>query len=365
MKRGVLVLLGIILCLKLVSAGLGITPAIVEYNFEPGLEKTISIRVMESDPNMELKLYVEGDLSEYFELDRETLVGSGYYNVKMKLPEHINQPGLHIIYLGSKEMGVAGGGITSAIDARVVVKIHVPYPGKYAEITEFSVGNVNRGDNAKFQIKVASRGGEDIDANTHIALISDEEIIDTLSFEPITILSGQMAVLDKVVNTSVYGQGDYIARAIVEYVGGKAEAETKFRVGSLLVNIIDFTRTFKLDTINRFDIDINSLWNNKLDNVFATVEILKNNQVKANFKTPSVELAAWKNETLRGYFETDGFAAGKYKAKVYLDYGGQTKKEGDIIIKGFSWVYISITFIIAGLVLLGYVYFKKRKNKKS
>jgi len=104
MKRLIYIILLIVIIAPLISAGsIGITPTKFKYFFEPGLEKEITFRIISGEENQSITSYVKGDLAEYVTLSETSFIGSGYFTAKIKLPEKIEKPGSHFIYIGAIE----------------------------------------------------------------------------------------------------------------------------------------------------------------------------------------------------------------------------------------------------------------------
>ena len=80
-------------------------------------------------------MYVEGDLAEYVTLNKDSLVGSGGVSASLALPIRIETPGTHVIYVGARQLPGEGGGIGIVGNIRGVIKVKVPYPGKYATVS--------------------------------------------------------------------------------------------------------------------------------------------------------------------------------------------------------------------------------------
>ena len=105
-KRSVRILFLGIIFLFLVSfvSSLGVSPAKVEANFQPGLEATVSYKVFGVDLDKKLKISVEGDLAEYVKLDRNRIIGPGEFNVIFELPATIKNPGKNRILIVVEEL---------------------------------------------------------------------------------------------------------------------------------------------------------------------------------------------------------------------------------------------------------------------
>jgi len=168
LKFGLVILLFGIILLPCINA-IGITPARTTVNFEPGLEKQVSISVINSEgKDVNLVVAVQGELADYVTLEKTSFSIPSSQNSKnigysIKLPSELS-PGLHtadIIVLQLPDTGELDDAFIGAAVAVVSqLHIYVSYPGKYAE-ADLNVLNLND-ENIQFVIPVLSRGDFDI-----------------------------------------------------------------------------------------------------------------------------------------------------------------------------------------------------------
>ena len=159
-------LLLIIILIKDVH-GVGIRFPTVDIDFEPGFENTFNFAVTPS--RMDVKLSVSGYLSEYVTLSK-TLVKSNStdrtFNVIIKLPEKIEKPGHHKVWISAEEVidkSKILGNIGTSCNAMVYILIHVLNKGKYVDMS-LSAPDVNLNEPVNFAVNVKSFGEEDINS---------------------------------------------------------------------------------------------------------------------------------------------------------------------------------------------------------
>jgi len=283
-----------------VYAIVGVSPASYTVNFEPNLERTFSFGFI-FDEGAESEVYTAGALTEYVTINKESLKGSGEVVATLKLPESIEQPGEHRIFIGAKQIpsGTAGIGIVG--NARGVIKVIVPYPGKYAEVI-FEASNANAGEPVDFSVMIDNKGKEELDVGVSIEITdSSKEITETLDFENIIIPISGSEKLTRQLDTTNYKPGDYNATAIVRYGKESIEREAVFRLGELYVGISNYSAEFEKNKINKFEIEAESFWNDVINNLFANISIKGYN---IEFLTPSIDLAPWTKSKLTGWVVT-------------------------------------------------------------
>ncbi|MBU2562495.1 MAG: hypothetical protein KKF68_02435, partial [Nanoarchaeota archaeon] len=161
---------------------------------------------------------------------------------------------------------------------------------------------------------------------------------------------------------------------IINY-GKIAEAKSIFRIGYLFIDITNSTKKIIIDEIQKFDIDIESSWNNNIDGAYADVVIFNNSEKLINFKTSSTSLNPWERKTITGFFDTSNFSEGFYEANITLYYYGRdvgktTEKTVKIEFVKKSSRILLITVIIGVIILLGFIgiiikrYFLRNGKKK-
>lgn len=365
MKRWLLVL-GIILLLSgTASAALGITPAKTEFNFVPGAEHEITYRVLSDKPDQEIEIYVEGDLAKYATVSKEVVFGADSFVFKLKFPSEADVPGPHQILVGAREVPSEDQFIGVAVNIRALVKVFIPYPGRYIEVG-LTIPNGNTGDEIPIEAHAINRGKESLTISPMIDFKdSNGEVIETMSFSEVTLDTGQDRFFRKFLNTEGFSSGDYVATAVFDY-GEITSVNKSFRIGSLFVNVTNITDKLPKKGIQKFYVDVESLWNDPLDEVYADVNV-SNDAGSILFRTPSVSLEGWSKKTLEGFLDTKDLE-GNYDVSVALKYAGKTSFAfGSLIVfEPTNWVIIggiagAVMLIIIILIVL-IIIFKKRKK---
>jgi len=368
-KRGILLLVFVILFMHFTRAYVGLTPAAYSIDFQPNLKQVFNFNFYSDDPEIKFNISVSGDFAQYVELNRDELSGSGNVNVLLKLPKNVEKPGVHRIYIAATQLPKPGQGTLGIVASlRGIIDVRVPYPGKYAEM-EFSATNANAGEPVNFKLKIYSRGDEDIVTASYVEIYnSQNKKIDGITLGINEIKSRENVEINKEVDTKNYPAGKYKAIAIVQYYDKEVKAEAPFRLGELFVDIADYKKEFEKNKINPITIDVESFWNDPIENVYAEVSILGYENLIPAFKTPSVSLGSFERKTLEGFFNSASIQENKFQAKIVLYYLDKTtEKIVDLRFKReINYVLIGA---IAGAVLLViiilFLIFWIRKLKKT
>lgn len=357
------------------ASSASVSPAIYEVNFEPNYEGDFVFNY-EFSETFSLNVSVKSDLEDYVTLDRDFFEGSGTVNVHLKLPAQISEPGTHRIeVIASPDTSKAGRtgtvGIVPAIGG--VIKVYVPYPGKYAE-TEFQIKDSNEGGETPFSLKIYSKGSEAINTNSRIEIFDlQNKSVDVFELGEDLVEPTDFTVIDSVIDTSAYKAGDYRAVATVKYENGEQKSEDDFKIGELFVEIIGFTQTVEKGRINPFFVEVASRWNDPIENVYGEV-FIEGRDIQ--FLTPSLTLQGWQTGTLQGYFDTSSIEeeTEQVQAKIVVHYEEKvSEKLVDVQLvkpeKGkFEINYLLVALIgviILLVVFFAWFYFKIKKLEKK
>ena len=363
-KRGLLVFLFIFLVGN-VSA-LGLSPAIVEFDFAPGEVRELTFSVHSENSEQEVEVFLGGDFDKYASLSAERLVGGGNFKLLIRFPDSVELPGRHDLGVGVREIPDEQEFIGTKVEVIGLVRINVPYPGRYAEIDlNIKDGNVN--EQIPVEVHVINKGKEDFNVDASVNFLNDGKNIFDISFKPVFLKSGEDRYFRKFLDSTGFKPGNYIAEAIVNY-GEEARTSRAFRIGSLFVNITNFTQALPKEGIKRFSVDIESMWNNNVDEVYADVNI-SNSTKSLGFRTPSANLGPWEKKTLVGFIDTSDLE-GSYKTDIILYYSGQKSfASGELIVFREKSNYtiallIGALLIIVILAILIILFVRKRNSKK-
>lgn len=342
--RGVLfIFIGIFLC-NFASGFAGVRPAIYEVDFKPNLNEKFSF-IFYFDEGSEEEIYVSGDLMEYVSVDKQKMKGTGSVTAFLKLPSELSEPGVHVIRVGARQIPPEFSGMGLVADIRGLIRIRVPYPGKYAAL-ELTTKNANVGNPVETKLKIYSRGKEDISVSAFYIISNEEGEVDRVSMGSHLIPSTQNVELFKSINTTNYLPGNYNITAVVAYGGEKpAETEGFFRLGELRVEISNYTKIFEKDKIARMEIEVESFWNEEIENVYANVSILDSD---LSFLTPSITLKPWRKQELIGFFDTSEINSSRFEANISIHYGDKITSQ--IVDLKFKFEINTMMIIIGGLM---------------
>ena len=355
-----------------VSASIGVRPATYDVDFKPNLKETYTFNFFQDTPN-ELTVYAEGDLAEYVKLSTNKIERSngGTVDATLILPKDIEVPGVHRILIGAKQKVENKAGFALVGNIQAVIKVKVPYPGQYLEIS-LETTNANAGQNVDFTLHIVNLGKETVVANGRIEIYDKygNELIEAIPFDSKSLEPTGSEDLYHSLNTKNYKPGDYKVVAVVNYGDSKsARKEAIFRLGEMRVDIINYTSVFKKDTLNRMEIRTESFWNDPIDNLYATVQFLGTD---AYLQTPSTTIKGFDKTMLTGFFDTVDIKEEPFSANITIHYNNKTssrvvndltfKKESNHMLL-YVAIAVAVLAIVIGVVI--YLIMRRRNGKKN
>ena len=239
------------------------------------------------------------------------------------------KPGKYEIFMGGKEIASPGGMISAltAIQSRITVLSL--YPGEYA-IFNLVLGDVGVNESTNFTISVENYGINIINAaQGYIEIYGpDGEFVANITTNvgsvPVKTAENPeaQAILYATFTPATYnlkpGNFHAVGHLIYDGVFAPDSENGDFRVGSLTVKIIDWTRSLYINSTNKFEIKISSDWVGQIDDVYARI-ITPNH---GTIKTPNLDLNRFSSATLETYWETDKLELNPYNVTIQLYYAG-------------------------------------------
>jgi len=388
MKIAPIVLLSLILLSPAVSA-VGIGPGKATIDFEPGLNISLGFYVRSTmTTDMPVKVFIENcalegyNISQYFQPSiSEVVLAPGEvrrFDVRVSLPQKIERPGTYTCILTAMEAPEnaadtgEGTGIGAYTGVGAMIYVRVPYPGRYLDIW-FGVQNVNISDPVRFKIDLANRGLENVTASGNIKVTDDlGRNLATLSTNEKFIESQQSDYLQAVWDTTGIPPGRYRAFATVEYGGEKpATAGTDFKIGDILVRIINITYPDEInpDDIVRFEITLDSYWNEKIENIYVDMKAYKDGELVRDSRSETFEIDAWQSKKSAIFLDTDGFKEGEYTANFTVNYNGRTSEDSisfDVKQPQNPFIiWLIVAAVALAIAVVAIVIVKRRKKEKK
>ncbi len=354
-------------CLLLLSlfnfafAATGVSPAAVNINFEPNKEQTFTFMFV-NDAENRSEFYLEGELKEYFSItSHEIIGGNSIITVYMKLPEAVQKSGTNRVYVGCREKSTEKG-ISISYNIKPVINIEVPYPNKYVDI-DLKVNYTNKGENSAYDLYIVNRGKEDVVVLPELELKSGSNLVKMIYLEGKTLSSLNNTHYKGFINTSDISSGDYNITASVEYGGHLPRTETRLlRIGELTIQINNYTNLFKKDKIIYMNVEIESFWNNRIDNVFINGSVVGYPEKK--FQSPTYSISPWDMASFSVFIDTEDLEQ-EFQVILNVNYEGKitTKIVNASFTKEINWTLIIIITCISIVIILIVIILLLKKDK--
>jgi hypothetical protein len=354
---------------------------IPEYEFKPGLEFTVEYEAI--GLVRDAKIELSGQFAEYSTLSKTTIALSDLskkFILNVEIPATANSedfdPGTNGLRL---EISDDLSGVNDnemfilSTSATTPIRIHVPYPGDYAEFSDYNLPSVNSGLDTVVEFTIWNRGNNNhINAHYEFLVKNKEEIVLTKTKTKINIPSQEKKTFHIPIESNTFIPGNYNTTLTYYYASKTAVKEQKFKIGQLNLDIINYTRALFNDSIQKFDIAIRSDWNEIIKNVYADI-----NLNGTTTKTTPTDLSNFQQKVITAYIDPSGVPSGNYSVDVTLFYMSETKTESfivEVIERPITKNQIEINWLLMGLIILLVLLFiitivfiiilKKPKNDK-
>ncbi len=376
-------LLPVLLCLAILCSAsclaISISPANRRLiNYEPGKKEIIGYNIAGA-PNMSAgaSLATYPEMQNYIRvIDPAPNSGPRSFQVEVEFPEKMQTliPGDHYIMVSATEVSPPGAGIVARASINVRIQLIFPYPGKYM-IFYFEAPSVNQNETVHFKVNTENKGTDAINllyADIDVLDFEDKKIT-TLHTDKVSLNPREAVELSADFSTRNMMPGSYKAIANIYYDDNSTIIEKNFSIGTLQVDIVNHTTQIYTEKINPFEVEIESGWNNRIENVYA--EITLNN---TKFKTPSQDLDPWKRVKLSTYIAAVGYSPGQYNASiavffnermivknVMVDVVKEARKESPLKLSNMTIFLILAMLVLLGLNILLFLTLRKKKEKKE
>lgn len=328
-----------------------------------------------TDKVMDHELSLGGDLAEYAMLSTHVIKDlepgkTEGFSVNLKMPQSLDA-GLHTLYVCVGETQARGAvaegaAIGTKTVACATVKVFSLYPYPFADFS-LNVKNVALGEKANFVLDVSSLSLLDMNIRADIDIYNkaNPNKIVTLKTQQKRLRSSEKAQLSAELDTANFEIGEYLARATLFFDGTNATKEASFRIGELSIEILNFTEEVEKGKIEPIEIWVKSNWNHKIDNIYATVNISKENFTLI-INTPTESVEAWQSKPLVAYWNTQNIKAENYNVKITLHYEDKiTEKDGIIkVITKIRLMTLILLIAVAVLVIMLIIMIIKTKKQK-
>lgn len=331
--------------------------------------------------DQDVKITVSGELEEYITLQNYLFeLGPGERTCPkytVNLPESFDRPGIHSSYISAKEVleesdeDVGGLIFNIIVEVKHRFDVRVPDVGKFLEVS-LNFGDIKENEEMLFKIVVISSGTETIEnVRAKIDVYKSDILIASLTTDEAHNLGKRAsATLKAVWDTKGTRPGDYKAVVTVTFDEKQQIYEKVFRIGTLKVDIINYTKQFYNGSVNRFDLEVESKWNDPIENLFVEVKIW-NERFSEKIKTSQETIKPWRRKTITSFLDLRNIGAGNYSINITLFYENKTTTEiGKVevferkeILSPFLNTTTYLISIIILIIIFDIIWFIRRRKR--
>ncbi|MFH1669084.1 MAG: hypothetical protein ABIA62_04100 [Candidatus Woesearchaeota archaeon] len=282
-------------------------------------------------------LIVKKDFAEYVVFDNkriENVSKGAHFPVGgyIEFPEKIDPPGKHNMLICVLEDCPEGGMVCGRGSACASLEFMVLHPGIMPQIT-FAAPDVNQDELIDFTVNIENVGEEDIQqaSGTIDVFNVDDVLLGSATLDTKDIPSNSPAVLSGKFDTKGLLPGNYSAKAHITTDSITNDLEDSFRIGTLDVKILSYTRELESGSIKLFETKIESSWNDPID-VYANIKIF-DSDTNIEAKSVTEALLPWKTQSINAFIDTSGLEEKQYDIRVEIFYAEKSSfVEGKINI---------------------------------
>lgn len=360
------------------ASAIMIVPARQDIPYQPGKVITLYFGTGDFGQGMDYEILLSGDYTNNGKIISKDTLG---FIVEFTMPEDA-KPGQKELLVGVKQVPKGeynSGGIAALAAVYSQVRFFVPYPARYAEVRMDDV-DVATGKMAYFTVYLQNYGNETLNGiKGNISIIDPQNT--TVAVVQISNRSG----ISFMESTEMYGQWDtenqsagfYNLAASVDYDGIETMAWAKMRVGvlSLKINSIRAVGN-RGDGVVKVNVDVSSMWNELLKNVYTTGTIAQNGTSLASMKSASSDFPPWSSNTFVLYWDVTGLNAGVYDITVNLFYADKVKTTTNQIYlmeeevqeakaSSSTMLYGAVLLLVLAVMFLAVVVIKIKAGKED
>jgi len=288
------------------------------------------------DIDFPIVIEVLGPMKPYITLEREEIdlkpkeINCQKYH--LKLPMEFDEYGPVVTVIQAHKKSSDGGSFGAIVYIKHRLTVFFPYPDKYVEIKVKSE-DVIENQPVHFTISATNYGQETVKkANARIDIYGADDysnFIESLDTDTKELESMQSKDFTSVLITEGLVPGYYKAKVDFFYDGDRVTDENIFKIGTLLVKILNYTREGTTNKIVPYVINVERRWNNKIDTLYAEVTF---DEIDQKITTPTISINAWEKTQLKGYIDLKDISPGEYTGKIVLYYQNETTSK-DIMLK--------------------------------
>ena len=296
---------------------MGISPAYTNIIAEETRDYQGKIWIINNDQvGFKAKIYLEGELSQYFHLATKELSIKEDDEYKIiEFTANLSQfdlPGTFNTNIVIEQVLENAGKeeITSKVILKHAITVEGSYPDKYIKT---KLNFQDQGNQIKLISEVENFGKKDLGKVQTKFYVNDKKLDQhILDSETTSLNTKENKLLSADIDKEFFDIGEYEVAAVTRYDEQKVEISKKLIIGDPEAEVTYFDQYFIANKINSYSLDLLNKWNKPIENVYVDVEVKKDDLKVDQFRTRSVDLDALMSQRIEDYFDARNQNVGKY-----------------------------------------------------
>lgn len=335
MKLNYILLVSIMIFIAMLgnASALGISPAKKTIEFSSVSQEFTYTAINNEKMNMNLSIYSIGELADYIFFENKNIYmaadeSARDFKVKINLPSNLapgERVGKIVIEQLISSADVGGTNVYAKFKVISNINVNVPYPEKFVDV-KLDINGTESGKPLGIKATIKNLGTKNIDnLQTTFGIYEGESLLNLSDLPSTPLEIGDSVDLFMNLDTKNFSTGEYTAVAEVSYDNYVLEIGKEFNVGEEYIKILDYTKYFLAESVNKFDIDVQNEWNKKIRNAYA--RILVENGGVADLRSVSYDLEPREKSIIVSYWDTKGVSLGDYNSNITLLYSNKSTEE--------------------------------------
>jgi len=336
MRKSAMIITSVILLVLLTAtvSALGIRPAKAQIDFEPLLEKRMSLIIVNTEKQaMAVSLEAQGALKDYIFFEKNSLTFTPdeqfketYYTIKMpsELPPGDNTGE---IYITQSLQGEQYGENVLSANLRLLYKLTVTTPapkeGVFAQIrfeeTSTGIGIVTQVDN--YGLTGIN------EAKSTISIFDGEAKLKELETNKASIGAQSQGELRTAIGKEELAIGEYRVLSSVNYDNQILEVVKRLLVGVPKLKLKPKELLLSSNDINEFETEVTNEWNKQIENAFLTLVLRADGKEVGSMKSPTFTVPGSNKQIIKAFLDATNLGPGTYEAILTAHYSDTSSQE--------------------------------------
>ncbi|MFP4118547.1 MAG: hypothetical protein ACLFTH_00670 [Candidatus Woesearchaeota archaeon] len=305
------------------TGAIGVSPAVQTVEYVEN--ETVAIELLVTGLSNDVELSASGALSDFITFSDDVVEYSGSkatidINITFPPYDQIDIFGEQKSYIRIRELPEGNSGLSATTAVNPTVKVYIPNPGLYAEIEELSVPTINEGEDTYYSFKIKNRGTDNFSGQEAVLKVTDMsgQTVDTFTITDVAASPDGFFEAEGEIPSSSYEPGKYTAEVVFDLDPDRSPfvSSTSFFVGTTDVVLVNYTDTVTADSINKVDLELQSLWGSPLEGIRASVDGLDGGEQSL----PVIDFEPFENKVVTAFVDVPSTNKTSFNSSLVLEF---------------------------------------------